>query len=61
MTERRARGRSRFTEADVSRAIRAVKREQIPIACVRIEPDGTILIVPGPPQDVQPSEVNEWD
>lgn len=58
---KRTRGPSRFTQADVSRAVRAVKKEKIQIAAVRIEPDGTILIVPGTPDAVPSSEPNPWD
>ena len=58
---RRYRGPSRFTQADVSRAIRAAKKENVDIACIRIEPDGTILIVPGTPGPVAALEVNTWD
>jgi hypothetical protein len=41
--------------------MRAAKREKLEIAAIRIEPDGTILIVPGPPQSVPNSEGNPWD
>lgn len=58
---RRIRGPSRFTQADVARAIRAAKKEKLEIAAVRIEPDGTILIVPGTSSAVAVSEVNPWD
>lgn len=60
-TSRRSRGPSRFTQADVARAIRAAKKENLEIAAVRIEPDGTILIVPGAPPAVRSSEPNPWD
>jgi hypothetical protein len=58
---REPRGPSRFTQADVARAIRAAKKENLSIAAVRIEPDGTILIVPGRPQSVPDLETSEWD
>jgi len=58
---RRHRGPSKFTQADVARAIRAAKKENVDIACIRIEPDGTILIVPGTPAPVAPLEANSWD
>lgn len=57
----RERGPSRFTQGDVSRAIRAVLREKIEIAAIRIEPDGTILIIPGTPAFVAQAEANPWD
>lgn len=60
-SDMRRRGRSRFTQADVTRAIRGAVAAKLQIACIRIEPDGTILIVPGNPSDAHPPEVNEWD
>ena len=36
-------------------------REKIEIAAIRIEPDGTILIVPGTPAAVAQPEANPWD
>jgi hypothetical protein len=62
---RKTRGPARFKEEDITRAIRAAKRAKMEIAAVRIEPDGTILIIPGTPQPVQPpnpfDEPNDWD
>ena len=59
---RKPRGPSRFTQADVARAIRAAKKEKLEIACIRIEPDGTILIVPGTPKfAARSADVDEWD
>ena len=58
---RRQRGPSRFTQADLARAIRAAKKEKLEIAAIRIEPDGTILIVPGSPRSVADLEFDEWD
>lgn len=52
---------SRFTEADVQRAVKGAQKAKLPIAAVRIMPDGTILIVSGPPESVQPSAPNPWD
>ena len=52
-----------FTEAAGARAVKAVRRGGITeIASVRFEPDGTIVVVPGSPSAVQPSqEANPWD
>lgn len=52
---------ARFTEADVQRALKAAQKVKLPIAAVRIQPDGTILIIPGEPESVQPSASNPWD
>lgn len=57
----RERGPARFTEGDVVRAIKAARKAGIEIAAVRIEPDGTILIIPGTPQPVGWNEPNDWD
>jgi hypothetical protein len=51
-----------FTAPDLTRAIKAALRAGLPIASVRIEPDGAILIVPGKPADVPTSPGgNPWD
>jgi hypothetical protein len=49
----------RFTKRDLVRAVEAIKATGLQIASVRIEPDGTILVVPGAPPPV-PS-ANPWD
>jgi hypothetical protein len=56
----------KFTAADLARALKAAQKARLPIACVRIDPDGTILIVPGPPERVAVSTErndgpNDWD
>ena len=60
-----ANGRSRaarFTQADVARALKAAQRAKMPIASVRIEPDGSINLIPGEPPVVPPSQSqNPWD
>lgn len=61
LCNKRSRGRSRFTQADVTRAIRGAMLATLPIAAVRIEPDGSILIVPGNRQTVASLEANPWD
>lgn len=59
MSVRRA---SRFTQADVARAIKAAKKENLEIACIRIEPDGSILLIPGSPIAVSSlTSPNPWD
>jgi hypothetical protein len=37
----------RFTKRDLVRAVEAVMNAGLQIASIRIEPDGTILIIPG--------------
>jgi hypothetical protein len=57
---RRVRRRSgHFTKRDVQRAVEAVKAAGLQIAAVRIEPDGTIQVVPGEPVPAQ--KPNPWD
>ena len=58
--QRKPRSRSRFTQADVTRAIRGAQKATLPIAAVRILPDGTILLIPGVPGSVL-GEFNQWD
>ena len=58
---RSKRGPCRFTQSDVTRAIRAALAANLEIAAVRINPDGSILIIPGTPIAVPPSEANPWD
>jgi hypothetical protein len=52
---------ARFTQADVKRALKAAQEAKLPIASVRIEPDGSIVIVQGSPPAAMPSVANEWD
>ena len=57
---------SRFTQADLAKALKAAQKAKFPVACLRIEPDGSILIIPGVPERVATSpkptdEPNDWD
>lgn len=60
-SRREVRGPSRFSQSDVARVLRAAKKEKFDIAAIHIEPDGTILIVPGTPQSMAHLEPNDWD
>jgi hypothetical protein len=55
----RERGPARFKEGDIVKAIKAARKAKMEIAAVKIEPDGTILIIPGTPDPVV--EPNPWD
>jgi hypothetical protein len=55
------RRRSRITKGDVVRAIEAIQATGLPIASIRIEPDGAILVIPGTPAPVPSSAPNPWD
>jgi hypothetical protein len=51
-----------FTVRDLTRALKAAQRAGLPIASVRIEPSGAIVILPGSPVAVAPfPQVNPWD
>jgi len=39
----------RSTEARISRALAAVKAHGLPVACVEVRPDGTVLVLTTPP------------
>jgi hypothetical protein len=58
----RATKRTTFAQRDVTRAVKAVRGAGLEIGMVRIEPDGTILVIPGVPL-LGPSlrEPNDWD
>jgi len=63
--ERAAASRAaKVTQADITRAVKAAQKAKLPIAGVRIEPDGSILIIHGEPQVVAASTTSherEWD
>ncbi len=52
---------TRFTQADVKRVLKAAREANLSIASVRIEPDGTIVIIQGAPQPGASPVTNEWD
>lgn len=52
---------SKFRQADVARALKGAQKAKLQIAAVRIEPDGTIIVIPGTPEPVPSSERNPWD
>jgi hypothetical protein len=58
-----ARGRrpSRFTQADVSRAIKGARKANLEIRSIDIAPDGRITIISGAPKPVASSASNPWD
>jgi hypothetical protein len=52
---------SRFRQADVTRAMKAVKAAGVAVARIEVEPSGKVIIVAGQPAEgVMPAE-NEWD
>jgi hypothetical protein len=58
----RTRRSAKFTHADVARAVRGAQKAELPIAAVRIEQDGAIVIIRGEPHSVtQSSKFTDWD
>ena len=57
-----ARRPATFTQRDLVRALKAAEVAKLQLASVRIEPDGTILLIPGVPEPVPSAkELNPWD
>jgi hypothetical protein len=50
---------ARATKREVQRAVEAVRAAGLQLAAVRIEADGTIVVVPGAPANVESR--NPWD
>jgi hypothetical protein len=52
----------KFRQIEVARALKAAQKAKVPIAYVKIEPDGSILLIPGQPPTVPSSpSPNPWD
>lgn len=52
----------KFRLVDVARALKAAQKSKVPIACIKIVPDGTILLITGHPETVSSSApTNPWD
>jgi hypothetical protein len=57
-----SRGKLKFKQQDISRAIRAVRAAGVEIGQIEIAPDGRIVIRPGKPaQSDGDAGQNEWD
>jgi hypothetical protein len=57
-----SRARSRFTQADIAKAVKAAIAAGLEIARVQIAADGTITIVTGKSAEQQQGhQCNEWD
>jgi hypothetical protein len=52
---------ARFSQAELARAIKGAQKANLNIAAVRVEPDGTILIIPGTPETIPSPKRNPWD
>ena len=55
------RRRPSLRQTDVKRALKAAQKAAVPVAAVRIEPDGAITLVPGAPPAEPVPESNPWD
>jgi hypothetical protein len=53
-----SRGKQRFRQRELARALRAVDKSGVPVQHVAIDQKGNIIIIPGTP--AQPRR-NEWD
>lgn len=58
-----SRGPCRFTQRDVTKAVKAVVAAGVPVAKVEVDKDGKIVVVTGEPSNtaVPDREANEWD
>jgi len=52
---------SRFKQAAVAGTIKVLRKAGLGIAAVKVEPDGTVIVIPGTPEAVPSSERNPWD
>jgi hypothetical protein len=56
-----ARGKLRFSEREVARALRAAAKSGVPTQRVEIDREGRIIVILGTPQDRKEPGENEWD
>jgi len=56
-----ARGRLRFTQTDLKRALRGATAAGQPVQRLEIDPEGKIVVVFGKPQEREGLGGNEWD
>jgi hypothetical protein len=57
----KARRRALFKQADIARTVKAMQKAGLSVAAVKVEPDGTFIVVPGTPETVSSSTPNPWD
>lgn len=56
-----ARRVARFRQTELERTVKAMRKAGLDIAAVKVEPDGTLIVIPGAPELVPPSKPNPWD
>jgi|SRR5262245_16088185 len=60
-SEIKARRPARFRQAELERTVKALRKTGLEIAAVKVEPDGTLIVIPGVPSSVPTSPANPWD
>jgi hypothetical protein len=56
-----SRGAARFTQRDLTKAVRAVVAAGMTVTEIRVDKDGARIVVVPEPGKVAASEGNEWD
>jgi hypothetical protein len=56
-----ARRGPRIRQTEVARTIKALLKAGLGVAAIKHAPDGTVLVIPGKPEDVPSSKPNPWD
>jgi len=56
-----SRGKLRFKQRDLARAIRAAAKSGVPTKRVEIDQDGKIIVILGSQQQREQEGANEWD
>jgi len=52
---------ARFKQIELERTVKAMQKAGLDIAAVKVEPDGTFMVIPGMPPSVPPLVPNPWD
>ncbi len=52
---------STFKKSDVIRAMNAVQAAGLEVARLEVRPDGSIVVVPGKPEEMLHPDANPWD
>jgi hypothetical protein len=55
-----SRGQQTFRQRDVTKAVKGALATGVPIASVRVDKDGAIVVTFGDPEKIE-SDRNEWD
>jgi len=52
---------ARFNQTELKRAVKVMQKAGLDIAAVKVEPDGTFIVIPGVPEPMPSSRPNPWD